>query len=78
MQYGSIRVHLYRKGYSRRSLSIMENIILWSIIAFCSPFSVSEDFVLTVTTFSSSRGQFYEAIYFLDGRVCLKVFLPKA
>lgn len=42
----------------------MKSITLWSIIAFCRPVSVSEDFVLTITTFSSSPGQFYEAIYF--------------
>lgn len=55
----------------------MKNITLWSIVAFSGPFSVLKDFVLTIITFTSSLGQFYEAIYFLDDRACLKVFLPK-
>ena len=58
-------------------LSIMKNIILWSIIAFCGLLNVSRDFVLIIATFSSSLGQFYEAIYILDDKARLKVFLTK-
>ena len=54
----------------------MRNIILWPI-AFCGPFSISEDFVLTITTFSS-QGSFMKLFIFLDDKAYLKVFLPKA
>lgn len=52
----------------RRSRSIVKNIILWPI-AFCGPFSVSEDFVLTITTFSS-QGSFMKLfIFWMTGHI---------
>lgn len=52
--------------------------MLWSVITFSGHFMSQKIFFHTIKTFSSSLGQFYEAIYFLDDRACLEVFLPEA